>query len=238
MRGSRTIEHDVFWMRRTNRFMVRPDLKQFVMTMHSITRFCFVAVMLSLPLSGCGVLIGAGAAAGTASMQERGLGGVIDDKLIQAKINSNWLNVDSNLFFGLSSEVHEGRVLLTGSVAKPEHRVNAVRIAWQVDGVREVINQIEIKDRSGLVDYARDAWITSKLIFKLTVDGDIKAINYSLDTVNGHVFIMGIAQDRVERDRVGAHAQDVGYVRRVTNYAVLKNDPSRPLKVIIPATTK
>ena len=218
--------------------MVRPDLGQFVMTMHSITRFCFIAVMLTLPLSGCGVLIGAGAAAGTASMEERGLGGVIDDKLIQAKINSNWLDVDSNLFIGLSSEVHEGRVLLTGSVAKPEHRVNAVRIAWRVDRVREVINQIEIKDRSGLVDYARDAWITTKLIFKLTVDGDIKAINYSVDTVNGHVFIMGIAQDKVERDRVGAHAQDLGYVRRVTNYAVLKNDPSRQLKVIIPATAK
>jgi osmotically-inducible protein OsmY len=171
-------------------------------------------------------------------MEERGLGGVIDDKLIQAKINSNWLDADPNLFIGLSSEVHEGRVLLTGSVAKPEHRVNAIRIAWQVDGVREVINQIEIKDRSGLVDYVRDAWITTKLIFKLTVDGYIKAINYSVDTVNGHVFIMGIAQDKVERDRVGAHAQDVGYVRRVTNYAVLKNDPSRQLKVIIPATAK
>jgi len=206
--------------------------------MPSIIRCFFIAAILILPLGGCGVLIGAGAAAGTASMEERGLGGAIDDKLIQARINSNWLEIDSNLFIGLSSEVHEGRVLLTGSVAKPEHRVDAVRSTWQVDGVREVINQIEIKDRSGLADYARDAWITTQLIVKLTVDGAIKAINYSIDTVNGHVFIMGIAQDSAERDRVGAHAQDVGYVRRITNYAVLKNDPSRRLKVIVPASAK
>lgn len=238
MHGSRTIERYDFWMRRANRFMVLRDLKQRVMIMPSIIRFIFIAVILTLPLGGCGVLVGAGAVAGTASMEERGLGAAIDDKLIQAKINSNWLDIDSDLFISLSSEVHEGRVLLTGSVAKPEHRVNAIRIAWQVDGVREVINQIEIKDRSDLADYARDAWITTQLIIKLTVDGDIKAINYSIDTVNGHVFIMGISQNNAERDRVGAHAQDVGYVRRVTNYAVLKNDPSRRLKVIIPAIAK
>jgi hypothetical protein len=49
---------------------------------------------------------------------------------------------------------------------------------------------------------------------------------------------MGIAQDKAERSRVAAHAQDVGYVRRVTDYAILKNDPSRRLKVTVPATVK
>ena len=200
--------------------------------------FYFIVVMLTLPLGGCGALIGAGAAAGSASMEERGLSSAIDDKFIQTKINSDWLDIDPRLFIGLSSEVHEGRVLLTGSVVRPEHRVKAVLTAWQVDGVREVINQIEIKDRSSLVDYALDAWITTQLIIKLTVDGAIKAINYSIDTVNGHVFIMGIAQDKVERNRVAAHAQDLGYVRRVTNYTILKNDPSRRFKVIVPATAK
>ena len=206
--------------------------------MPSIVRFFFIAVMLTLPVGGCGVLIGAGAAAGSASMEERGLGGMIDDKLIQTKINSDLLGIVSNLLIGLSSEVHEGRVLLTGSVVKPENRVNAVRIAWQVDGVREVINQIEIRDRSGLADYAHDAWITTQLNIKLTLDGDIKAINYSIDTVNGHVFIMGIAQDKTERNRVAAHAQDLGFVRRVTNYTILKNDPLRRIKVIVPAIVK
>jgi osmotically-inducible protein OsmY len=197
-----------------------------------------IAVILTLPLGGCGVLIGAGASAGSATMEERGLSSAIDDKLIQTKINSGWLDIDPSLFIGLSSEVHEGRVLLTGSVMRPEHRVNAVLTAWQVDGVREVINQIKIRDRSTLVDYARDAWITTQLIIKLTVDGAIKAINYSIDTVNGHVFIMGIAQDKTERNRVEAHAQDLGFVRRVTNYTILKNDPLRRIKVIVPAIVK
>ncbi len=199
-----------------------------------LMRFFSLILLLGMPLGGCGVLIGAGAAAGTASMEERGLGGTIDDKLIQAKINSNWLDASSNIFIDVSSQVHEGRVLLTGNVAKPEDRVEAVKIAWQVDGVREVINHIEISDRSGLTDYARDAWITTKLTVKLTVDSEVKAINYSIDTVNGHVFIMGIAQDRTELDRVLVHARDVGYVRRVTSHVRMKDDPARRLRVNAP----
>ena len=70
-------------------------------------------------------------------------------------------------------------------------------------------------------------------MLKLTLDKQVKAINYSIDTFNGQVFIMGIAQDTGEKDRVTSHAQNTGSVRRVTNYAVLKNDHSRSLKVIV-----
>ena len=58
-------------------------------------------------------------------------------------------------------------------------------MAWQVEGVREVINQIEIRDRSGLIDFARDGWVTTQLTVMLTIDSQVKAINYSNDTVNG-----------------------------------------------------
>ena len=191
-------------------------------------------LLLLFPLTSCGLVIGAGASTGTAAMEERGLSAAIDDKIIQTQINAKWLNADSKLFVDVSSSVREGHVLLAGNVQKPEHRVEAVRIAWSVEGVHEVINQIEISERTGVIDFARDAWITTKLMVKLTVDSQVRAINYSIDTVDGHVFIMGIAQNQKELKRVQAHAQDVSYVRRVTSHAILKNDPSRRLKVRVP----
>ena len=194
-----------------------------------------VAIILTSSVSGCSVLVGAGAAAGTASMEERGLSAAISDKFIQATINSKWLEVDPKIFINISSQVHEGRVRLSGNVVKPQHRVDAVRVAWQVDGVREVINQIEIHEGSSLISFARDGWITTQLTIKLTVDGQVKAINYSIDTVDGHIFIMGIAQDQSELDRVLSHAHNVSYVRRVTNHAILKNDPARLTKIIVPS---
>lgn len=189
-------------------------------------------------LHGCGVAVGAGAAAGTATMQERGLGGTIDDKLIQARLNTAYLEHDTKLFADISSEVQEGRVLLTGTVVKPEHRIEAVRMAWRVDGVREVINQIEIGDKAGFLDYARDAWISGRVAVKLTFDNRIKAINYSVETVNGHVFLMGVAQNEAELERAKAHARDVPYVRRVTSYVLLKGDPARGLNVVVPGDPK
>jgi len=216
---------------------IRHHEKPGEIAMTNIILSLFLSVLIPITLGGCGVAVGAGAAASTAAMEERGLSTAIDDKLIQARINAKWLETDPSLFLDLSSSVHEGRVLLAGNVEKPEHRIAAVRIAWAINGVREVINQIEIHDRSSVVDLARDAWITTKLTIKLTVDNRIKAINYSIDTVNGHVFIMGIAQDKAELERVQAHAQDVGYVRRVTSYTVLKNDTSRRLNVKVPPDT-
>jgi len=202
--------------------------------MANLIRSLFLNGVLLLPLGGCGAVVGAGAAASTAVMEERGLSSAIDDKVIQTLINAQLLKTHANLFLNLSSSVHEGRVLLAGNVEKPEHRINAIRIAWAIKGVREVINQIEIRDHSGGVDYAKDVWITAQLKVKLTVDNRVKAINYSIDTVNGHVFIMGVAQNQAEQERVYAHAHDIAYVRRVTNHAVLKNDPSRRLKVRVP----
>ena len=206
--------------------------------MINVIKFLFLCTVILLSQTSCGIAVGAGTAAGTAAMEERGFSTAISDNLIQAWINAKWLETDPNLFLDLSSSVHEGRVLLAGNVKKPAHRIEAVRIAWAISGVREVINQIEIRDRSGIINFTRDAWITTKLTVKLTVDNQIKAINYSIDTVNGHVFIMGIAQNRAELERVQEHAKTVGYVRRVTSYAVLKNDPSRHHKNRVLIDTK
>jgi osmotically-inducible protein OsmY len=58
-------------------------------------------------------------------------------------------------------------------------------------------------------------------------DGHVKNINYTVDVVNGVVYLMGIAQSQDELDRVVAHARDIGNVKRVVSHIVLKNDPHR-----------
>ena len=54
-------------------------------------------------------------------------------------------------------EVHEGRVLLAGQVEHPAMRVEAVRLAWQVDGVREVIDEIQVAEPKT----SATTWMTS-----------------------------------------------------------------------------
>jgi osmotically-inducible protein OsmY len=124
-------------------------------------------------------------------------------------------------------QVEEGRVLLSGNVRLPEQRVEAVRLAWQAPGVREVINEINVDDTSGLGNYARDTWITTELEATLLLDNAVSSIDYSVETVNQVIYLMGVAQSQAELDRVIGHAKEISYVRRVVSYVLLVDDPRR-----------
>jgi len=89
--------------------------------------------------------------------------------------------------------------------------------------VREVINEIEVDDKSSLTDSARDEWIATKLKGRLLADREINSINYSIETVNRSIYLMGIARNQAELDRVIRHAKDISYVRRVVSYVRVKD---------------
>ena len=182
-----------------------------------------------LSLSGCiEFFVGAAATAGLVIAEERSVGDAVDDLTIRAELNQVFFEDDIDLYRDVSFSVIEGRVLLKGSVLTPEDRVQALRLAWQANGVREVINEIQVTDESGILDYARDTWISAQLKGKLLVDVDVLSINYSVETVNGTVYIMGIAQNEDELARVIEHARSIEDVKRVVSHAVMKDDPRRP----------
>ena len=186
------------------------------------SRSALIPLLLSLALltvSACvGTIAGGGASVGVAVIQERTVGGALDDTVIASQIVSNFYQYDIELLRLISAEVVEGRVLLTGSVADPESRVDAVRLTWQIDGVGEVLNEIQITDDSGLVDFALDTWISTQLRTKLLLDREIKALNYNVETVNGVIYMIGIAQNKLELDRVTNHARTIENVRKVISH--------------------
>ena len=184
----------------------------------------------SLSLSGCAeLLIGAAATTGVAIAEERSVGDAVDDLTIRTELNHLFFRDDVELFGDVSFSVIEGRVLLKGSVPTPDDRIRALRLAWQAAGVREVINELQVADDSGILDYARDTWISAQLKGKLLVDGDVLSINYSVETVNGTVYLLGIAQDEAELTRVTEHARSIEDVKRVVSHVVLKDDRHRPV---------
>ena len=79
----------------------------------------------------------------------------------------------------------------------------------------------------GLVDTARDHWITAEVRARILDAREIRDSNYSIDTENGVVYLNGIAQDRKELDRVIRIAGSVPDAKRVVSYVVMKDDPRR-----------
>ena len=183
---------------------------------------------IALMLNGCvGLAIGAGAAGVTAAQQERGFVGTVEDTVIRAKINERWISHNEDMFLAVGLQVNEGRVLLTGRVDEPQHRLDAVRLSWQVVGVREVINEIKIAKEGEGSTFARDTWISTQLKTKILFDKEVSSINYSIETVGGVIYLMGIAQDKEELNRVTFHARNLSYVKGVVSYVQLKDDPQR-----------
>jgi osmotically-inducible protein OsmY len=183
---------------------------------------------LASALSGCvGVAVTGGATAATAAAQERGFKGTVDDTVIRARINDLWLQHSTDLFQNVGLQVTEGRVLLTGKVKDPQLRLDAVKLAWQAQGVSEVINEIQVTEEGGIGSYARDTAISTELKSRLLFDKQVSSINYSIETVGQIIYLMGIAQDQAELDRVVNHARNIAYVRRVVSYVKLKDDPTR-----------
>ena len=185
-----------------------------------------MVVLAAGALGGCaGVVIGGGAAVGTAAYQERGVRGVARDLATATKLRTKLLDAGEAYVTGVGIEVYEGRVLLTGTLEKEPMRAAVVKLAWKMEGVKDVINEIQI-GQSSLRDIARDSWITAQLKTKITFDKKILAINFSIETVNGIVYLIGIAQDQGELDRILTHGRGIDYVRRIISHVRVKKGRS------------
>ena len=95
-----------------------------------------LALPLGLPLAlwGCdgGLIIGGlalAAGGGYAAAQERGIDGTATDFAIKTDIAKAFSGTDPRLQVGITTNVYQGRVLLTGRVATPEMKAAAVQIA-------------------------------------------------------------------------------------------------------------
>ena len=191
-----------------------------------------VAIILAATIltSGCtavGLAVGAAATAGVSVAQERTTRQALTDTEIRVTINNSLLNEGRDLFVDVSTEVVEGRVLLTGNVDRPEDRIKAAEVVWAVPEVVELINELQVGGGGGVEGYADDVWISTQLRAKLLGDVDVNAINYTIETVNKTVHLIGVARNEDELARVVDIASRVPGVEKVVSHVLTKNDERR-----------
>ena len=174
-----------------------------------------------------GFVVGAAATVGVTAMQERGVSGAAEDVAIRAEINHLWQQRPHEEYMRLTLQVHEGRVLVAGALPDATARAEAIQLAWKASGVREVINEVQVVPSIEVPRWVRDQRTVLEIDSRLTFTREIDSINYSVEVVNGVVFLLGIARDRDELDRVLAVIRDTPHVRRIANHVMLREDPRR-----------
>ncbi|HKS90087.1 MAG TPA: BON domain-containing protein, partial [Stellaceae bacterium] len=161
------------------------------------------------------------AGGGYAAGQERGINGAVNDFAVKSDIEKA-LAADPQLQSGVTMTVYQGRVLLTGRVPNPQLRAEAEQIAGRTHDVRAVYNELEVAPAETAWDDAKDAWITTRVRSEMVLDPAVKSLNYTIDTANGSVYLIGSARSQTELDRATQIARYVPGVKRVVSYVELR----------------
>lgn len=184
----------------------------------------FFSCFSLLLLTNCApvLLFSAGVATIDIAAQDRGVGGTVSDTQIRADINHEWFNSNIDMYRDVHLSVQNARVLLTGFVPSQEVMDEAVRLSWKATGVKEVINELQIEKEQSFGDSVDDVWISTKIRSTMVLEDGIRSSNYSVTTMGGTVYLLGIAQNQEELDKTLDIAKNTNGVQKVINHVIIK----------------
>jgi len=157
----------------------------------------------------------------------RTVGMQIDDSIMQKNLIGRLALTEKKYLLSISVKILDGNIFLSGKVNQPEEKLKVIKMAWETKGVRSVKSAITIKGQSTFRNTAKDVLITSQLRTALIFNKLTKSTNYNIDTINGKVYIFGIAITSDEKKEVIKEAQDVYGVKEVIPSIILVEDLSR-----------
>ena len=182
-------------------------------------------LITSINFYGCSpanILAGGASTGMVVAEGDRSIGAVVDDATIKINIAAKFINSNDNLFVDVSSTVLDGRVLLTGLVDNQEIRIDAVRRVWEVNGVNEVVNEIQIGNRASLKEYAQDVWITTQVKGLAAKTLGLRSIGYNFETIQGKVYIAGITKRPSQLEELIEATKTIKGVTEIINYVIVK----------------
>jgi len=165
-------------------------------------------------LSGCVALVAGGAVSGTlAASDRRTFGAQTEDRAIEVKgaikvnnVGGDAAHVNINSF--------NRRALLTGEVRDEAMKAAIEREIRGIEGVIDVINELEIAGPSSYTSRSSDTIITTKVKASLVDAKDISANSYQVVTERGVVYLQGRVTQR--EGQIGADiARGVSGVNKV-----------------------
>ncbi|MBB3059390.1 BON domain-containing protein [Microbulbifer rhizosphaerae] len=176
----------------------------------------FTAFALAATLAGCTTVL---EATHDGPIQQdpgkRSLGTYMDDQKMETvtTVNINKAHPDLKAS-NINVNAFNGVVLLTGQVPDNELRLLAGRTAQQVQNVRQVYNEIQVRGNVSLLASSSDAWLTTKVKSVLLANDEIDSGRIKVITENGVVYLMGLLT-RAEAERAADVTRGIGGVQKV-----------------------
>jgi osmotically-inducible protein OsmY len=197
-----------------------------------------VLILAILPvflfLTGCATVITEGA---QRIWEDRSAEDQAIDLGISGGILSRLSERDAGLVIDVSTDVWEGRVLLTGVLDSASEKAAVEKLARQDDQIKRVYSHIRIvskaaknerraqaknKDQAeksgGVGQTVNDFWIETKIKAQLLTAGGITSVNYRWRSVFNDVYIIGRAKTATEREKVLKTIRETEGVKSIRSY--------------------
>ena len=172
--------------------------------------------VIFLLLNSCTIVVStAGSLVGNATTSTRGFSGTIEDTYLMSKIVSKITLMKLSNFSNITVSVNNGKVLLAGNIENQEKRLELIKKVWWIDGVKEVLNELEIGPRTSFSEKAEDFVFEAKIEKRLLFEPGIFSNNYSVDVVNGKVYVMGISSDIEEKTKVENFLNNMNDIKKL-----------------------
>ena len=188
-------------------------------------RIILILIFIMSQVQSCAPFIGGiGAVALTSTAKEKGLGTSISDNVIHIKILNAIFKYKEELPPDISVSVNDGSILLTGKIKNVDDKIEITKIVWDVKGVKEVNNKIQVTDMSNLKNIARDLASLGEIKARLIASKELNSLNFSIDVVNNVAYVSGIAESEKEILLVTKIIQKARFVTEVQNFIKLTQD--------------
>ena len=181
-------------------------------------------IFLNLQSCAAPILGGVGAIAFSSSAQEKGLGTSINDKVIYVKLRNAIYDWDPSVSEKISISVNSGSILITGTLNNIEKRIELTKVIWEVNGVKEVNNEVQISETNNLKNIAKDLASLGEIKARLMASKQLNSLNFSIDVVNNIAYISGIASNEEEISLVTQIAQEARFIKEVQNFVKVNKD--------------
>ena len=147
-------------------------------------------------LQGCIALLGAGAVAGGLSLNDRRTGGTqVEDQAIELKSGGRLREAIGEA--GHINVTSYNRIaLLTGEVPTDADKASAEKAIAAIEGVTNVVNELEVGANSTLSTRSSDTVITTRVKSALIDAKDIQSSAIKVVTERGNVYLMGRVSER------------------------------------------
>jgi len=174
-------------------------------------RVIYILLILVSLMAGCTTIY-------KSAVDERSVGQQYDDEKITMAIRNKFSGDEKIKYFDISTYCYTGHVYLVGEYDTVDQKIQAVKLAGEVEGVKSVTDYFLPKKKDDTCGTTANLGLFTKVKTKLIGDKNISSTKIEVKALQCNIILLGLAGSADEINKAISHAKAVEGVRSVKSF--------------------